>query len=320
MNLGELDRLPRECGEAYRLALNVKPIIPQNLRKVVVVASDLGMWGEKILCDLLFKEARLPLMSFRGEDIPAYVGSDTLVVVFDAPTWHNVAEDILAHCTEAEASMLFISHEAISVRDPSVRGNVVTFRLPARLHTLRDARYSFVPAFAILAGIRELDITQADFTEPEAVMTRLDWVMGPNIHPDVNQARRISDCLAGKAVFIYGTANMTAGVAMRWKEQIRKATGQLVAAYELPDVIVNEPSLPFPDLAVERQMLFLRDPDEHNGMRRKFHELAQANKNLIPEVIEICGEGTSQLARVCSLAYIGDFVTAYLALKKDRPI
>ena len=118
-------------------------------------------------------------------------------------------------------------------------------------------------------------------------------------------------------MFIYGVPNITAGIAMRWKEQIRAATGQLAVAYELPDVIVNEPSLPFPDLGIERQMVFLRDRDENDRVRRKFQELAELNKDVIPEAVEIYGEGTSKLSRICSLVYLGDFIRAYLALRRS---
>jgi len=151
-------------------------------------------------------------------------------------------------------------------------------------------------------------------------MTRLALLMAPNIPSDVNQAINITDCLIGKILYIYGVPNITAGIAMRWKEQIRAVTGQLAVAYELPDVIVNEPSLPFPNLGIKKQVVFLRDIDEDDSIRRKFQELVEVNKDMIPEPIEIYGEGTSKLSRMCYLMYIGDFIQAYLALRKSSQI
>ncbi len=316
MDLDIIKQLPSECAKAYRLALDVRLSIPKKLGKVVTVAGSLGVWVEKILCDLVSEGAQLPFIPIKGGSIPSYVAEDTLVIIFDAPDWHDEAQEVLAYCTKVKASVLFLSHESLPIREPVIGSNVTIFRLPENLKALLDSRYFFIPALAILNSIKELNVARVEFDEPEAVMNQLAWLAAPDIPSDANQPKMMADYLFGKVMFIYGVPSLTAGVAMRWKEQIRTAIGQLVAAYELPDIIVNEPSLHTPGLALERQMVFLRDRDENYNVGNKFQELVKANKEVIPQPIEIYGEGNSKLSRICYLTYLGDFVTAYLELMK----
>jgi len=316
MDFNIISQLPSACAKAYNLALSIRLSIPKKLTKVAILASKSALCAEKILCDLVFEEASIPFIPIRGRSIPSYVAEDTLVIIFDAPNWNDEIQGILTECSRLKANVLLISHELIPHRKYRCGSNVKIFRLPENLITLLDSRYYFIPALAFLSNIKELNIAKIEFAETESAIAQIACFAAPDIPFEANQPSIIAEHVFGKVIFLYGISNLTASIAMRWKKQIQTAIGQLVTAYELPDIIVNEPSLPSPGLTLERQMVLLRDRNENSSICNKYQELVQANKDVIPQPIEIYGEGNSKLSRMSYLAYLGDFLTAYLGLKK----
>jgi len=70
----------------------------------------------------------------------------------------------------------------------------------------------------------------------------------------------------------------------------------------------------------EMVVIFLKDSGEHGRITQRAAIMSSVIKNRVHRIIAVETRGRSLLARICSLLYIGDFVSLYLAiLNREDP-
>lgn len=124
----------------------------------------------------------------------------------------------------------------------------------------------------------------------------------------------LADALAGRIPLVYGAEGLTRPVAQRWKTQINENSKRPAFWSMLPELDHNEIAgwKAFEQLSRRTLgIILLRDEDDHPQIQRRFAVTAELIP--VPVVGEVYSTGTSRLARMAGLAYVGDLTSVHLA-------
>jgi len=114
---------------------------------------------------------------------------------------------------------------------------------------------------------------------------------------------------------VYG-AGLTTPVARRWKTQVNENAKSPAFFAELPEADHNEiegwAGAPQGAFAA----IFVRDPDQHPRVRRRFELTAEAVAAAGAEAISIDAEGDTRTARLFWSVMLGDLTSLMLAARR----
>ena len=173
-------------------------------------------------------------------------------------------------------------------------------------------------ALPLLAVLRAAGIHAADDDEVSAAITLLERcseVASPDVPETSNLPKQIAGRLAGRVPVVVGPGVLSVA-ASRWAGVIPENASQWALSAELPEVDHNlVAGFALPSGALERlHVVLLEGPGLHPRNRRRVavtgEELQRAGVSC--EVVHV--EGSGGLDSVLHAAYIGDWVSYYLAL------
>jgi glucose/mannose-6-phosphate isomerase len=309
--------LPEQIEEAYDIGMKAE--VPGEYADVgTVVISGLGgsAIGGDLLRSLTLAESRVPVFVNRDYGIPAYVGPDTL---FIASSYSGNTEETLSAfelAANAGARILCISSGGELTRRAAESG-IPAVRIPGGPAPRAALGYSFVPLLIVLRrlGLVKGAAGDEDITETLSVMKGLREALGPGAPESVNHAKQLARKVCGRLPIIYGSEGYRAVVAQRWKGQVNENSKAAAYWNVYPELDHNEIVgwKSNPDLLGSMFVINLRDNSESPKMRRRIEVTSEVIGRLAAGVEHVWAIGKSDLAKLFSLVYIGDFMSLYLA-------
>jgi glucose/mannose-6-phosphate isomerase len=291
--------LPRDWGEASQIVM-------------------CGMGGSAIGGDLtrslVEREARVPIMVVRGYDLPGFVGPQSLVVLtsFSGSTEETLSSG--AQARKAGARVVAITTGGVLAEQAhSVPFPVIQFSYGG---TPREAiGFSTLIMLGLLSRLGYVRDYGGDVERSVALLSEMVEDLGPQTPTPDNAAKTLAQRLAGRTPIVYGGGFM-AEVARRWKGQFNENAKSWSFFEQLPELDHNAVlGYRFPGTAAEQHVVVVLS-SALNHPRITLREeltgklLAQAH---VPMEL-VAARGNSPLEHVLSAAYVGDFVSYYLAL------
>lgn len=316
-------KLPEQLEEAYEIGKKAE--LPRSFADVKnVVISGLGgsAIGGDLLRSLTMGESKVPIAVNRDYDIPAYVGPDTLFV---ASSYSGNTEETLRAfdlALAAGAKVLCISSGG-ELTSRAEKAGVPVVRIPGGPAPRAALGYSFLP---LLVAMRSLGLVQDhpdDVDEMLSVMTGLRQVLGPESPEAVNQSKQLARRLYKRLPIIYGAEGYRAVVAQRWKGQVNENSKAPAYWNVYPELDHNEIVgwRSNPELLSNMYVVNLRDKTESPKMQRRIEVTSEVIEKYAAGVENVWAVGRSDLAKLFSLVYIGDFASLYLAfLNNEDPL
>lgn len=281
-----------------------------------------GMGGSGIAGDLLsqflFYKSPVPIVSNRFYRVPAWVDSDTLVIVV---SYSGNTEETLSACDDAlrcDAKCVAVTSDG-KLQNQADEENLTRIEVPEDLPPRAAAAYLFLPLPFVLAegsnfeapGKKIVDRTCSHLND-----------MVSELSPDQpdNRAYEIAQNLMGKLPLVYGSEEITSVLARRFKNQINE-NAKLFSVYNvLPEMNHNEiMALDHLEANPERYgVIFLRDDGEHARVQKRFEILEDLLDGSVGSLSEIRSRGRSLLARFLTVMLFTDYVSYYLALLNEK--
>jgi glucose/mannose-6-phosphate isomerase len=306
---------PAQCRMARTLA--PAPRLPARRPRVVVIA---GMGGSAAGGDLLAAcgsdTVDVPILVHRGYGLPAAAGPESLVVTssYSGETAETLSafEAALARRTPVVALTAggTLGRRAADAGCPCVT-------LPAGLMPRMALGYLFLPALALLADAGVAMASSADIDDAVDAVAEMARELVPEQPTTANEAKQLALAVGDRLPVIYG-GPLTGAVAYRWKTDMEENAKTLALAGALPEMNHNEIEAWQPLAAKEMHVVLLRDRSEGAEIARRFDILRDLITPSAGGISEARGRGASRIARLLTLAYLGQWTSYYLAVLRGR--
>jgi glucose/mannose-6-phosphate isomerase len=316
--LDRIRELPQQVRDAWRAAGALQ--LPETYR-AAHNALILGMGGSAIGGDLLrvyvAQECPIPIAVSREYELPAWVGSDTLVI---GVSFSGGTEETLATFEQAArrgAKLLALSTGGRLAQ--MARGAGSPF---LQVHYQSQPRaalgHLFTPLVRIFSTLGYIADKTAEYEEAVQVLDRLRDDYGPDRPAASNEAKQLAQALHGKIPVIYG-AGLLSEVAHRWKTQVNE-NSKTFAYYEVYSELNHNAVVGYEHPEVARRDIAIVELDAplvHPRLRARMDVTDRIMQRAGVTYHRVQAQGEGALAQMYAAITLGDYVTYYLALLND---
>lgn len=287
-----------------------------------VVFSGVGgsaIAGDVIKC-ILLDEIKIPFVVNRDYFVPGFVNSKTL---FFASSYSGNTEETLAAYKDAKKkkAKIIVIASGGELEKLAKKDGYPAIEIPTGMPPRCALGYLFVPALFVLSKSGLIKDKGKDIDEAISTVINLRKnLAGPRVSSNKNIAKKIASLLAARFCAIYGWSKHLDCVITRWRNQLNENSKAIATTHFLPEMNHNEimgfshPKKLLKDIVV----IFLRDKDDYVRIKKRIGITSSIIKKKVHKIIEVNSQGKSVLSRICSLIYIGDFVSFYLAILNNE--
>lgn len=308
-------RFPEQVEEAIGIGYDTPiRLAVRNIENIVVCGLGGSAIGGDLLKSYLAGELEVPLIVNRNYTLPKFTGKNSLVIVSSYSGNTEETTSAFKEALKRKAKILCISSGG-EVAKLAKRNRLPLITIPGGLPPRAALGYSFFPLLIAFGNLGLVKDKRREIRETLALLGKKSAEYG-NPDPSTNQSLRIAEQLRGRLAVIYSSTERFDAVATRWRGQMAENGKSLMFGHVLPEMNHNELVgwKVLREQMREMQVVFLRDKDDHKRIKVRM----DITKGVITEhtqhVTEVWSEGTSLLARMFSLVYLGDWVSLYLAV------
>jgi glucose/mannose-6-phosphate isomerase len=318
-----LRTFPDQVRHALQIASQAPPLEGIEVRSEVVVA---GLGGSAIGADLVRSYCaatrgaeRLRMHVWRSYGVPPFLDRSSVLI---ASSYSGDTEETLSAYTQARKRTTHLLCITTGGRLAALakRHRVPCILIPSGFQPRAAVGYSFFPLLQVVLGHPAVEDSARRATENATaeVLEVLEQLSEQCAEPTkTNPAYALARTLRGRLPVIYAAYERTDAVALRWRGQIQENAKQLAFSHMLPEMNHNEINgWQYPPAIVRQSaVLLLRDRDDHRRVALRFDALEEILQRAgVRTIHTVEGRGTSLLARMLSLLYLGDWTSYYLAL------
>jgi glucose/mannose-6-phosphate isomerase len=314
--LGAIAELGAHCRDGYANGAAATELPdPADVRSVVYC----GMGGSAVAGDILRSAFRsrlgIPVDVNRSPELPEYAGPHSLVIASSYSG--NTAETLAAfrEATKRGCRAIVVSSGG-SIVDEARDVGVAVVRVPGGFQPRAALGWLGFSALGALEAAGLLPPLETDVTEAADEADARAAACGPDVPVGDNPAKRLAEALADRVPVIWGADGIGATAAARWKTQMNE-NGKVPAWWaSMSELDHNEVVGWTEPLGRTHAVVALRHEAEDPEIAARFGlslEIA-AGAGALPH--EEWASGRSALARLVSLIALGDFVSAYVAIRR----
>jgi glucose/mannose-6-phosphate isomerase len=281
------------------------------------------MGGSGIAGDVLAvsasHELRVPVAVLKQIRAPKYIGPHSLVFALSYSGDTDETVSMARGAAEAGARLICVSRggqleqlagEFGALHIPCAEG----FLPRAALGTLVAPLFVSLFRMGLLPSAHE-----ALVSAQEQLAIRRD-ACAPGIDAPKNVAKEVARRLDRTIPLIYGGGALGGVAAYRWKCDVNENAKAPAYSAQYPELDHNEICAWGQHGDVTRQLISiveLRHGFEHEQLSRRFDFTREIIEEAVHQVLAVQGAGSTRLAQLLDLMYLGDWVSSYLALDND---
>jgi glucose/mannose-6-phosphate isomerase len=310
--LGFVAGFSDQIGEGWRISRGIK--LPWETPQSVAV---LGMGGSAIGADMVkgiwSERLSVPVEVIRGYDLPAWVGTETLVI---ASSKSGNTEETLSALETALARRcpVVVVSTGGALKTVAEAAGLPLATFPPEGSPRSAVGYSMAIVAGVLQQAGVLDIDQAEIDAAVAAGREMAAKCEPSVPTSDNPAKQLAWSLVDRYTVV-AASGFLAPVARRWKAQLNENSKVMAAVEELPEATHNtvvgfeQPE----SLRDHLFVVFLTSDLEHprNSLRAKlFGDLLETGQISYQSVT---ATGDTRFGQALSAIVIGDYVSVYAA-------
>lgn len=315
--LGTVASFPSQVAEAFASAKDF--VFPSSFGKVSNIVV-LGMGGSGIVGDflrVLLRNSSIPVYVSKHSFPPCFVNENSLVLAITNSGKTQETLDALETCINFTTQIVAVTNDH-ELESRCGEKNVPCIMIPKNGHTRSSLGYLLVPLLCMLQNASILRKVNYDVMETIEVLNKIKKECSPDLPLRRNPARSLAFDLLDRFPVIYGEQNFTDAAAIRWK-QLFNENSKVHCYYDLfPELLHNEIEAWDSSTYENYALIVLRDSiyEREIGLQGKI----KATKSLVEQkgakIFEFWSQGRSELARLLSLSYLGDFASVYLGIAR----
>ena len=279
-----------------------------------------GMGGSGIVGDMMGevirRETGIFASSVKDYHLPPGIFTDALLICVSHSG--NTEETLSAYREGRERNLrCIVITSGGKLREAAASDNIPVFPVPGGLPP-RAALPHLLGATHFALEQIGLIKNRADLDEAVALLQKKRTLYAPESPARSNLPKQITLKLLDKIPVIAGGPGVTAAAALRWKGQLNENSKIPAFDFFIPESNHNA-IVPFGEMRKGQHpfvLVMLRDTSESPRMMKRFDITKSIVATHVDGVVDVWAEGSSTLARLLSLVYIGDYVSLYLALMR----
>ena len=310
-----LKEMPSLCQLAWRMASTFDlPPDYTTVDKVVILGMGGSAVGGDLVSSLVIAEAKLPVTTCRGYQLPAFVDDKTLLI---ASSYSGNTEETLSTFEQSlntGAKKLAITTGG-KLGTMAEKRNVPVFRFDYEAQPRAALPFSLIPILCFLQRLGLISDKSQEIGEAVPVLEDLSRRISESIPISRNPAKQLAGRLYHHLPVAYG-AGIVSEVARRWKTQLNE-NSKAWSFYEVfPELNHNAiVGYQFPeDLAGKIVVVLIRSALLPERIRLRYQVTCQLLEQAGVDYQVIDGDGDYPLSQVMSLVLFGDYVSYYLAI------
>ncbi len=304
-----------QCKKAVSAARSCDiPNEYSQIEKIIVVGMGGSAIGGDILSKLLINETKVPIFVNRNYHLPNFADKKTLIF---ATSYSGNTEETLSSYNDARARScrIICVTSGGKLAENAESDRIPLIKIPGEQPPRSALGYMFLPVLIVMQNLGLTTIKMEDINETMSILKRLKAVWG-NESSDSNLAKKLAKILYNKFPLIYSVDGCLGPVALRWKTQLNENSKILAYNNVFPELDHNEIVgwEGLDSLTKSMSVIILRDKGDFERNSRRIAITSSIIKDKPSEITEVWTQGSSVLARMFSLIYLGDFVSFYLAI------
>jgi glucose/mannose-6-phosphate isomerase len=300
-----IQAFPGQLEEAIQIASKVNFRKHSNpIQKVFISGMGGSGIGAEFTSSFVRNQCKVPILIGRSYDAPAWVDSNTLVIVssYSGNTEETISTFLKIKDTGAKIVCISSGGEIIRL---AKENNYDFVQLPSGWSSPRACLgFSLVSQMVVLHALDLIDDTFEK--ELKVTIKRLK----SESEEIIEKAKQLATALQNKLIVIYATDSIEP-VALRFRQQINENGKMLCWHNVIPEMNHNELvgwRWNQPAMAV----LFLRNADDHIRNEARIELTKEIISHYTPVVIEVYSKGNTLIERALYLVYLLDYVSLFL--------
>jgi glucose/mannose-6-phosphate isomerase len=281
-------------------------------------AAILGMGGSAVCGDLvrgIFSDRlRIPLVSVRDYELPAWVDSSTLVIAVSHSGATEETITALTAALERRAQVAVITTGG-PIGDVAKKVNLPRLVYPNETPPRAALGYTLLLLSGLLERAGMLELSDAEVDEAIGAAQTVAASCAADAHASTNLAKQLAWSLLDRLPVIEGSGFMAA-VARRWKTQINENSNSAAAAEELPEATHNTVvGYEQPETMRDHEyVVFLASASDSARNRERTRLSMELLRASTIDCQRVAFDDAGRFAQACAAISLGDYVSFYLAL------
>jgi glucose/mannose-6-phosphate isomerase len=313
--LARIHEVPWQCQQAWQMAEDFDlPRDYSEINKLLVIGMGGSAIGGDLVGSLVATEARIPVIVYRGYDLPAFVDDSTLVI---ASSYSGNTEETLSsfnQALETGAKKLVITTGG-KLKNIADENSIPVLTFNYRSQPRAALAFSFLTVLCFLQKLGFISNKSAEVTRAVEVLQSLSRKIDETQPAEKNPARQLAEKLHGYLPVIYG-AGLLSEVAHRWKTQINE-NSKAWSFYEVFPELNHNAVVGYqfpPELAEKIMVVMLRSDLLAKPVQLRYEVTCQLLERAGVGYESMDGVGDTPLSQLLSLVLFGDYVSYYLAI------
>lgn len=312
---GLIKKFPDQVEEAIRIGNSARTRVSgRGVQNIVLCGLGGSAIGGDLLKSYFAGELKIPFIVSRHYTLPRFVNRNSLVIISSYSGNTEETTTAFKEAVRRKARILCISSGG-EVEKMARKRKLALIKIPGGLPPRAALGYSFFPLLITLGKLQLTRNKGREIRETLALLKQKTDEYG-NPDPGTNKAFQLAEQLRGRIGIVYSSTERFDAVATRWRGQMAENGKSLMFGHVLPEMNHNELVgwKTLTDQMREMQVVFLRDKDDHPRVKMRMDITRGVIGEHTAHITEAWSEGTSLLARMFSLVYLGDWVSYYLAI------
>lgn len=311
--LKTLEKFPTDCLTAYKNAEKIDLSSFREPKSIVVSGVGGSAIGGLILQDWLKEDVKVPLMVSRGQRLPGFVDSRTILVGI---SYSGNTEETLNSITQArkkKAQIIAITSGG-ELLETSKDEGYPHIKLPRGFQPRAALPFQFFSLIQIMDKIHPLGDKREEVGETFEALGLLAKECRSSVSIGENPAKKVADKLKGYIPFII-TPDFMKSVAYRMSTQFNENSKIPAFSSFMPEALHNRVMAVEANSEILEKIypIIVRDPDEEK-MGKKISMFIDLLKGSFGKTLEIEALGHGNLTKTFTTILLGDFASTYLGL------
>ena len=308
--------LGSDCREGYSNGVGAGGLPDlADVRSVVFC----GMGGSAVAGDVLRSVFRdrlgVPVEVNRSPELPAHAGPHSLVVVSSYSGNTSETLDAFREATKRGCRAIVVTSGG-AIAEEAHGAGVPVVGVPGGFQPRAAMGWLAFTALGALEAAGLLPPLAEDVAEAAEVVEERATMCGPDSLTGENPAKRLARELDERIPVVWGAEGIGAAAAARWKTQFNE-NGKVPAWWSsMSELDHNEVVGWTEPFGSAHTVIALRHETEDPEISARFPLSLQIAADAGAEIHEVWATGRSLLARLMSLIALGDFTSAYVAIRK----